>query len=369
MSLPRSTGVARCWAPSRSARTAGGYEQLRCWADRFGEIDAVGVEGTGSWGAGLTRHLAAAQVRVIEVNRTNRQHRRRHGKSDTADAIGAARAVQSGEATAVPKSGSGPVEAVRALRVTMRSAVKARTQAVNQMRSLLDVADPQLRSELGALNAKHLAARAARFRPGTDVTDPAVATKTALRSLARRYQALTTEINELRALLDTAVQAAAPPGVARRTRRRNRHQQPPADRRGRQPTPDAQRRCARSPVRCRPRRCQQRTTTTTPPQPGRQPRREQRPVAHRARQDGIRPPDPRLHRPPSHRGQNQTRGHPIPQTTPRPPLLETPHPTHLTTRGASESSDGPGGAHGRHLDAAPPCHDRARRAVRTQRPS
>lgn len=193
--------------------TAGGYEQLRCWADRFGEIDAVGVEGTGSWGAGLTRHLAAAQVRVIEVNRTNRQHRRRHGKSDTADAIGAARAVQSGEATAVPKSGSGPVEAVRALRVTMRSAVKARTQAVNQMRSLLDVADPQLRSELGALNAKHLAARAARFRPGTDVTDPAVATKTALRSLARRYQALTTEINELRALLDTAVQAAVPPAL------------------------------------------------------------------------------------------------------------------------------------------------------------
>ena len=122
---------------------------------------AVGVEGTGSWGAGLARHLAAAGVAVTEVNRTNRQHRRRHGKSDTADAVGAARAVQSGEATAVPKTGAGPVEAVRVLRVTLRSAIKARTQAINQMRSLLDVADPQLRDELGGLNAARLAQRCA----------------------------------------------------------------------------------------------------------------------------------------------------------------------------------------------------------------
>ena len=191
--------------------TAAGYEQLHCWATERGDVAAVGVEGTGSWGAGLARHLAAGGVSVIEVNRTNRQHRRRHGKSDTADAIGAARAVQSGEATAVPKTGSGPVEAVRALRVTMRSAIKARTQATNQMRSLLDVADPSLRDELSGLNAARLAQRCARLRPGSDVTEPATATKTALRSLGRRYQALSVEIDDLRALLEQAVVAAAPP--------------------------------------------------------------------------------------------------------------------------------------------------------------
>lgn len=193
--------------------TAAGYQELRCWAAGHGELAVVGVEGTGSWGAGLARHLAAAGVAVIEVNRTNRQHRRRHGKSDTADAIGAARAVQSGEAAGTPKTGTGPVEAVRVLRVTLRSAIKARTQATNQMRSLLDVADPQLRDALGKHNAKELAAHAARLRPGSDVTDPTAATKTALRSLGRRYQALSTEIDELRGSLDTAVRAAAPPAL------------------------------------------------------------------------------------------------------------------------------------------------------------
>ena len=92
--------------------TATGYEELRSWALEFGELISVGVEGTSSWGAGLARHLTAAGVAVIEVNRTNRQHRRRHGKSDTADAVGAARAVLSGEAAATPKTGTGPVEAV-----------------------------------------------------------------------------------------------------------------------------------------------------------------------------------------------------------------------------------------------------------------
>jgi transposase len=191
--------------------TAAGYEQLHRWASDLGRITAVGVEGTGSWGASLARYLSAAGVSVVEVNRTNRQHRRRHGKSDTADAVGAARAVQSGEAAATPKSGTGPVEAVRVLRVTMRSAIKARTQATNQMRSLLDVADPSLRDELGSLNAARLAQRCARLRPRADITDPAAATKTALRSLGRRYQALTGEIDELRKMLDTAVAAAAPP--------------------------------------------------------------------------------------------------------------------------------------------------------------
>ena len=87
----------------------------------------MGVEGTGSYGASLTRHLAAAGVEVVEVNRPNRQTRRRRGKTDTVDAEAAARAALSGEAAAVPKSADGCVEAIRTLSVARRSAVKART--------------------------------------------------------------------------------------------------------------------------------------------------------------------------------------------------------------------------------------------------
>lgn len=191
--------------------TVAGYRELLSWANTFGDLEVVGVEGTGSWGAGLARHLDAEGVRVVEVNRTNRQHRRRHGKSDTADAIGAARVVQSGEATAVPKSGAGPVEAIRVLRLARRSAIKARTQAANQMRSVLDNGPADLRAELSPLCTSALAERASRLRPGPDLTDPAVATKKALRVLARRYQALSDEIDELGADLDGVVAAAAPP--------------------------------------------------------------------------------------------------------------------------------------------------------------
>lgn len=190
-----------------------GLGELANWAARFGSIDRVGVEGTGSWGATLARRLTGADLEVIEVNRTNRQHRRRHGKSDTADAIGAARAVQAGEATAAPKSGDGPVEALRTLRIALRSGIKARTQAMNQIRSILDTTDPGLRAELGRLRGRDLAAKCARFRPGADVTDPGTAAKTALRSLGRRWLDLDEEITALQHELATAVKAVAPPGL------------------------------------------------------------------------------------------------------------------------------------------------------------
>jgi len=110
-----------------------GYGRLLDWTRDLGELRCVGVEGTGSYGAGLTRFLSAAGIEVVEVGRPNRQHRRRHGKSDPADAEGAARAVLAGEASAVPKSRDGIVESIRALHVVKRSAIKARTQAANQL--------------------------------------------------------------------------------------------------------------------------------------------------------------------------------------------------------------------------------------------
>src|SRR4029077_2077522 len=92
--------------------TPAGYRRLLRWLRAFGDVVAVGVEGTGSWGAGLNRFLTVEGVAVIEVTRPNRQHRRRHGKSDPADAIGAARAVQAGEASGTPKAATRGGEAL-----------------------------------------------------------------------------------------------------------------------------------------------------------------------------------------------------------------------------------------------------------------
>ena len=113
-----------------------GYQQMRAWFRYSGKVLGVGVEGTGSYGVGLTRYLTRAGLRVVEVNRPNRQLRRQKGKTDTVDAEAAARAAANGSATAIPKSADGPVEAIL-LRVTRRSAVKARTQAANQLHAVL----------------------------------------------------------------------------------------------------------------------------------------------------------------------------------------------------------------------------------------
>ena len=174
-----------------------GYGRLVAWMQAKGQLVRVGVEGTGSYGAGLARFLAEANIEVVEVNRPNRQLRRhKGGKTDSVDAEAAARAAASGEATAVPKSGVGPVECIRMLLVVRRSATKARTQAANQIHSLAVTAPEQVKRQLKGLNIGARVRVCAAFRPGTDHTTTTYA-KRALRRLARRYQALDTEIDEL----------------------------------------------------------------------------------------------------------------------------------------------------------------------------
>ena len=129
--------------------TGAGYGQLLDWMRCWGDLERVGVEGTGSYGAGLARHLAAEGVAVVEVIRPNRQARRRRGKSDPADAEAAARAVLCGEATVRPKSADGPIEAIRLLHATRRSAVKSRTGAINQLKGHLVTACEQVAGPLG----------------------------------------------------------------------------------------------------------------------------------------------------------------------------------------------------------------------------
>jgi transposase len=136
--------------------TVRGYRALLAWLRGLGDLVKVGVEGTGSYGTGLARHLAAQGVEVIEVHRPNRQVRRRHGKTDVVDAIAAARAVINGDATGRPKSHDGAVEALRALKMVHRSAHKSRTQALNQIRDLVCTAPDDLRGELRTLRRREL---------------------------------------------------------------------------------------------------------------------------------------------------------------------------------------------------------------------
>lgn len=201
--------LGRHLADRQFPATGAGYRQLLSWLGSHGAVAAVGVEGTGAYGAELARVLARAGLRVVEVDRPDRKMRRMRGKSDPIDAYAAATAVTSGRATGSPKTRDGIVEAIRALRVPRRSAVKARTQAINQARQLLVTAPEALRAQLRGLSAAQLAPACARLRPG-NLADPIGATKAALRRLGRRILALGEEIADLDAELKALTAQAAP---------------------------------------------------------------------------------------------------------------------------------------------------------------
>jgi len=195
------------------ATTESGYKKLLGWLSDFGPVELVGVEGTGSYGAGLTRLLQAERVRVVEVDRPNRQRRRRKGKSDPQDAISAARAALSGDAAGEAKTRDGNVESMRVLRVARASARKGRTQALNQMRNLVSTAPESVRDELRGLNVYRLLERASAYRPGSK-RDIVSLTKFTLRMLARRALTLEEEISEIDAILKPLVKETAPQLVA-----------------------------------------------------------------------------------------------------------------------------------------------------------
>jgi len=206
--------VGRQLADSEFPTTPAGYRALLAWLRGQGQLERVGVEGTGAYGAALARYLRGQGVVIVEVDRPDRKTRRVKGKSDPIDAYAAARAALSGTASGSPKTRDGRVEAIRALRLVRRSAVKARTQAVNQLKSLLVTGSADLREQLRPLGPAALVEACARLRPGADLTDPAIAAKTALRRLAARIRALGAEIAEADRELDPLVTAAAPRLVA-----------------------------------------------------------------------------------------------------------------------------------------------------------
>jgi transposase len=190
--------------------TSAGHKGLLEWLESFGEVVCVGVEGTGSYGAGLARYLRQAGVEVLEVDRPNRQSRRRTGKSDPADAVEAARAALSGRAQGAGKSRDGNVEAIRALVVAKRSARSSKVKALNQIRHLGFTAADDLRGRLDGVSREHLGTTAALLRPraGSDVVT--FATKTALRTLGQRVLSLDEEKEHLDELLKKLVRDTAP---------------------------------------------------------------------------------------------------------------------------------------------------------------
>ena len=190
--------------------TEAGYEDLLSWLVGFGEIIRVGVEGTGSWGVGLTRFLTGRDIEVVEVDRPNRQDRRRQGKSDPTDAVSAARDALSGKATVVPKARNGRVEEMRVLLVARRSAREQRNQTLNQLRHLVFCAPEPIRVRFKDRPQRGLVTEAAAMRPRPGGDPITYTTLRVIRILARRIKHLDAEMKTIDQALRPLIEKTAP---------------------------------------------------------------------------------------------------------------------------------------------------------------
>lgn len=187
-----------------------GYCALEAWATGFGGVKAFGVEGTGSYGAALAGELLKKGHTVLDVMRPNRQLRYLHGKSDSLDAESAARSVLNGQASAFAKTQAGPSEMIRHIKVARDSAVKAKSQAMITLKTLIVNAPAELRETLDQIRGpislvRHIAA----LRPGK-ITSPTASTKASMRAIARRWLALHVEIQTHEEELERLVREKAP---------------------------------------------------------------------------------------------------------------------------------------------------------------
>ena len=187
-----------------------GYGDLLGWLVGFGAVLRVGVEGTGSYGVGLARFLTAADIEVVEVDRPNRQMRRKVGKSDPVDAVAAARAALSGAASVTPKTRNGPIEEMRVLLVARRSARQQRIQTLNQLRHLVFTAPEPIRVRFKDRYKTGLVTEAVAMRPRKGSDPVAYTTNIVIRNLAKRIKNLNTEIQDIDQALTTLVTDTAP---------------------------------------------------------------------------------------------------------------------------------------------------------------
>lgn len=187
-----------------------GYRKILEFIGVHGTVIAAGVEGTGSYGAELTKVLRGAGIQVLEVTRPNRQDRRLKGKSDPLDAYQAAQSVLAERGLSTPKVKDGPVECLRILRMSRSSAMKARTITINQIRGLLVSSPDELRSRYRGLNTSAMIASLSRSRPTGHIADTSYVTSLTLKTLAVRYQTLSSEIDTVDAGLKEILDSYAP---------------------------------------------------------------------------------------------------------------------------------------------------------------
>src|SRR5690554_6674625 len=204
------TALGEAIEDHRFNATPVGYDQLLDWVESQGEVLRVGVEGTGSYGAGLTARLRSAGMTVIDVIAPDKQERRLRGKTDRIDAYSAARAVLAQRATTIPKDRDGQVEAVRVLRATRRLKVKQRTETMNQLQGFLVSAPERLRARLAGLGGKKLAMACSKLRDRAGDDTVSVVTVEMLRSLGRSWLELKVEADRIEGRIGELVADYAP---------------------------------------------------------------------------------------------------------------------------------------------------------------
>jgi len=201
----------RCFATTRQ-----GYRQMLAWMRSFGEVQRIGIESTGSYGAGLLRFVQQVGIEVLEVTTPDQHDRRRRGKSDDLDAQNAAHAAFAGKRTVTPKSRDGMVESLRVLKTCRKTAVAARRIALQMIQNTIVCAPDGLRDVLRTMTRMQLVRTLAAWRPDlTAYRDVESAYRISLKSLARRYLELHDEIADLEAMIGPIVEELAPDLVAR----------------------------------------------------------------------------------------------------------------------------------------------------------
>jgi len=191
--------------------TTGGHRDMVAWLAGFGAIDKIGVEGTGSYGAGIARHLTGKGITVVEVDRPNRQARHRAGKSDAVDAIAAARAALSGTAIGIPKTRDGNIEAIRVLTVARRSAASEWIAIINQIRHVCFTAPEEIRRRFDDLSPIMVARTTAGLRPRSSSDDVVrFTTLMTLRELGQRAMFIHEQRKRLDAQMRPLIRESAP---------------------------------------------------------------------------------------------------------------------------------------------------------------
>jgi transposase len=202
---------SRCFATTRQ-----GYKQMLTWMRSFGPLRRIGIEATGTYGAGLLRYMHNAGVEVLEVTTPDTHDRRKRGKNDDLDAQNAAHAAFAGKRTVTPKSRDGMIESLRVLKACRKTAVAARRVTLQMIHNTIVCAPDELREALRRMTRMQLIRALAAWRPDlTDYRNVISAYRIALKSLGRRYLELHDEIADLDAMIIAIVDELAPALVAR----------------------------------------------------------------------------------------------------------------------------------------------------------